>query len=89
MNNNEKALDIIAQEMIRLIERYIPYLPFDQTFKGNIQEKDGNTYKISIKSMIYTVNSINNDTYNVGDVVYVTVPCNNWKNSFIQGKVVK
>lgn len=82
----DKDKDIIEAFNI-LIDAKINSIKFNRTVEGKITGViDNSTYKVKIKNEEYKIRRINDDMYNVGDMVLVLVINNNFSNKVILSK---
>lgn len=83
---NNKALQIIIDKITTIVESRIKKIGYDQTFKSTIWEKNDNgTYQISYLNQKYNVPNALGTTLNVGQSVWVKIPCGILRNMHICG----
>lgn len=88
MDINEQILNSINI----LIKAALQQANFDKTVKAIITYKDKNNlnkYKCNYQGSIYNVTSLNNNEYNIGDLVYILIPASdaNGTGKIILGKI--
>lgn len=82
--------EIILTTIDRLIDGKLRNFKYNHMVSGLITEViSDSTYKVRIQDNIETIKSMNNDTYQVGDVVYVVVWNNNYSDKTIVCKATK
>lgn len=83
MNDNDKALEILANEIINSVKNICSKLHFDCTYIGIISSinKDGYTVKYNGKEINIKTNATN--ILKINDTVKFCVPCGNKRKAFI------
>ena len=83
---NNKALDILINKIISIIDKKTEKLKYDKTFKSTIWGKnDDGTYKISYKNQLYTIYNALGTELNLGQSVWVKIPGGIFRNMHICG----
>ncbi len=78
-----EAIEIIIEERIKRLK-------FNYMVEGTIIEvMDNNTYKVNLFGIETELKSMNNDVYEVGDIVYVVVWNSNYSNKTIVCKATR
>ena len=74
-NENNKALDVLVNKIIYIVERKNEKLKFDKTFKSTIYGKnDDGTYQINYLGQIYNVYNALGTELHLGQSVWVKIP---------------
>ena len=85
-NENNKALDMLVNKIVSIIEHKNEKLKFDKTFKSTIwgKNEDG-TYQISYKNQLYNVYNALGTDLPLGQSVWVKIPSGIFRNIHICG----
>ena len=85
-NENNKALDMLVNKIVSIIEHKNENLKFDKTFKSTIwgKNEDG-TYQISYKNQLYNVYNALGTDLPLGQSVWVKIPSGIFRNIHICG----
>jgi len=87
MGTEKKAINTLMQVISTYIDNALNLAKFDITTKGKIVEILGNTtYRVQIQGTSYIVPCYLNMTFQLNEIVLVTVPQSNWSNIFILSK---
>ena len=74
-NENNKALDMLVNKIVYIVERQSEKLKFDKTFKSTVCKiNDDNTYQISYIGQLYNVPNALGTTLSLGQSVWVKIP---------------
>lgn len=85
-NENNKALDILVDKIMSIIDNKIYNLKYDRTFKSTIWGKNSDgTYKISYMNQLYDVPNALGNNLNIGQSVWVKIPSGIFRNMHICG----
>lgn len=88
---NKMAVDAISNSIVDTLKNMIEKLPYDKTTTGVVKRKYTESsvdyYDVSIKGRTYKCTSLNSVSYSINDRVYLRIPCNDWSNIYIEGKV--
>ena len=89
-NENSKALDILINKILYIVERKNEKIKFDKTFKATIWKinTDG-TYQINYKGQLYSVPNALGTTLSLGQSVWVKIPSGIFRNMHICGVINK
>lgn len=81
--------DTLIEAINILIRSAISKAEFDKTIKATVLYKNNNLYKCDYQGATITASSLNNNQYEIGDVVYILDPAvnNNGTEKIILGKV--
>ena len=73
---NNKAINLLIEKIVSIVDTKISTLKFDKTFKSTVWgiNSDG-TYKISYKNQIYNVPNALGTELSLGQAVWVKIPC--------------
>ncbi|MBS4539829.1 hypothetical protein GOQ27_15245 [Clostridium sp. D2Q-11] len=70
-----------------LIDAKLKSMKFNKTLEGKVTEViDSSTYKVNINNEEYKIRKLNDDIYQVGDIVFVLIINNNFSNKVILSK---
>lgn len=83
MRTSEKAINVLADEIAKAIEKICPSLPFNRTVDGVIIKKTSIGYLVSFEGSERNVSTIGNGEYQQNDRVKVHIPMNNKQNAYI------
>ena len=85
-NENTKALDVLVNKIISIIESKNQQLKYDKTFKSTIwgKNEDG-TYQISYMNQLYNVYNALGTDLELGQSVWVKIPSGIFRNMHICG----
>ena len=85
-NENSKALDVLVNKISSIIEEKNKKLKYDKTFKATIWKinADG-TYQISYMNQLYNVPNALGTELELGQSVWVKIPCGIFRNMHICG----
>jgi len=87
MGTEKKAINTLIQVISTYIDNALNLAKFDITTKGKIVEILSNTtYRVQIQGTSYIVPCYLNMTFQLNEIVLVTVPQSNWSNIFILSK---
>lgn len=76
--------DIIAESIVYAIQKLCEQLEFNRKIEGVIVDKiDDSTYKVKIQNNISKIKSMNDATYEIGDIVEILVFNNNYSDKKI------
>lgn len=86
--DDNDAINTIVRTMKEMCQRLIARGEFDRTVAGIIMELPGTDgkYRVALMSAEYNVKNGTNQVFKKGDSVWVTLPCNSFKNMFISAK---
>ncbi len=85
-NENEKALDVLINKIIFLVDEKIKKLNYDKTFKSTVWGKnDDGTYQISYMNQLYNVYNALGTDLPLGQSVWVKTPAGIFRNMHICG----
>lgn len=77
-----EVLQKLAQAIKSMVQNELKYAKYDRTFKAIISKKISSVkYEINYQNRIYTATT--SRECNVGDIVRVCAPQNNWNDLFI------
>ena len=84
--DNNKALNMLVNKIVSIVEDMIAHLKFDRTFKSTIWKKnqDG-TYKISYMNQLYDVHNALGTDLEIGQSVWVKIPSGIFRDMHICG----
>lgn len=89
MGTENKAVDVLAEQIINAVSACLNSASFDKTKQGIVTASlGGNKYSVKIEGTVYAVPSCTNDTYAVNDNVLVLYIQNDAKRKYIIGKAV-
>lgn len=85
-DENTKALDVLVNKIVSIIENKNQKLKYDKTFKSTIwgKNEDG-TYKISYMNQLYNVYNALGTDLELGQSVWVKIPSGIFRNMHICG----
>ena len=90
MDKNQIAMEQIQKGIENAVNKAIKDAPFDKTEIGkiiSINSSDG-TYDVELNKITYeNIDTLNNMSFNINDMVKVMIPQNNYNNMFIYGKI--
>ena len=91
MNNNEsKALDILVDKIISIVEKKNEKLKYDKTFKSTVWKINENgTYQIRYLGQPYNIHNALGTTLSLGQNVWVKIPSGTFRDMHICGVVKK
>jgi len=76
--------DIMVESVIYAIRELFKELEFNRKIEGVIVDKiDDSTYKVKIQNNISKIKSMNDATYEIGDIVEILVFNNNYSDKKI------
>lgn len=89
MQNENKVLQILCQEILRCVEKKISNAGYDKTYKARILRYDNvkQAYIVSLNNSEAIVKNGSNNRYSNGSFVWVTAPCGDLNNLYISGEV--
>lgn len=86
MDIHSKALDVLIQKIVAIIDSKIANLKFDTTFTTTVWNKnDDGTYQITYMGQKYNVPNISGIPLTTGQTVWVTIPKGVFRNMYICG----
>ena len=85
-DENTKALDVLVNKIVSIIENKNQKLKYDKTFKSTIwgKNEDG-TYQISYMNQLYNVYNALGTDLELGQSVWVKIPSGIFRNMHICG----
>ena len=85
-DENIKALDVLVNKIVSIIENKNQKLKYDKTFKSTIwgKNEDG-TYQISYMNQLYNVYNALGTDLELGQSVWVKIPSGIFRNMHICG----
>ena len=85
-DENTKALDVLVNKIVSIIENKNQKLKYDKTFKSTIwgKNEDG-TYQISYMNQLYNVYNALGTDLELGQSVWVKIPSGVFRNMHICG----
>ena len=85
-DENNKALDVLVNKIVSIIENKNQKLKYDKTFKSTIwgKNEDG-TYQISYMNQLYNVYNALGTDLELGQSVWVKIPSGIFRNMHICG----
>lgn len=85
-NENRTALNMLVNKIIYIVDHKTRKLNYDKTFESVVWDKyDDGTYQINYMGQLYNVyNALGNDL-NIGQSVWVKIPCGIFRNMHICG----
>lgn len=85
-DENTKALDVLVNKIVSIIENKNQKLKYDKTFKSTIwgKNEDG-TYQISYMNQLYNVYNALGTNLELGQSVWVKIPSGIFRNMHICG----
>ncbi|WP_206459468.1 hypothetical protein [Anaerovorax sp. IOR16] len=88
MNYDKQAIKVISNIIIEVIKEYESSYKYDKTVRGIIKQiNSDSTCDVEIQGRVYTsLPSLFDTNYTVNQPVWVTIPCNNWRDMFILGR---
>lgn len=85
-NENSKALDILVDKIISIIDKKLENLKYDKTFKSTVWGiNDDGTYQISYKNQLYNVHNTLGTDLKLGQSVWIKIPSGIFRNMHICG----
>ena len=86
VNENDKALDVLVNKIISIVENMNAHLKYDKTFKSTVwgKNEDG-TYQISYMGQLYNVYNALGTDLKLGQSVWVKIPSGIFRNMHICG----
>ena len=89
MGIKNKAIDVLAEQIISAVSACLSFASFDKTKQGIVTASlGGNKYSVKIEGTVFTVPSCTTDTYSANDNVLVLCIQNDAKRKYIIGKAV-
>lgn len=89
-DEEENAFLQLQQGIINYVEAITQNLAYDRTVIGSVTQKseDEKRFTVKIDKINYErVPKLSHLTINIGDIVKLTVPQNNYNNIYIEGKI--
>ena len=85
-DENTKALDVLVNKIVSIVENKNQKLKYDKTFKSTIwgKNEDG-TYQISYMNQLYNVYNALGTDLELGQSVWVKIPSGIFRNMHICG----
>ena len=85
-NENNKAIDLLVNKIVSIVENKNQKLKYDKTFKSTIwgKNEDG-TYQISYMNQLYNVYNALGTDLELGQSVWVKIPSGIFRNMHICG----
>ena len=85
-DENTKAIDLLVNKIVSIVENKNQKLKYDKTFKSTIwgKNEDG-TYKISYMNQLYNVYNALGTDLELGQSVWVKIPSGIFRNMHICG----
>ena len=85
-DENIKALDVLVNKIVSIVEKKNQKLKYDKTFKSTIwgKNEDG-TYQISYMNQLYNVYNALGTDLELGQSVWVKIPSGIFRNMHICG----
>ena len=86
IDENTKALDVLVNKIVSIVENKNQKLKYDKTFKSTIwgKNEDG-TYQISYMNQLYNVYNALGTDLELGQSVWVKIPSGIFRNMHICG----
>ena len=86
IDENNKALDVLVNKIVSIVENKNQKLKYDKTFKSTIwgKNEDG-TYQISYMNQLYNVYNALGTDLELGQSVWVKIPSGIFRNMHICG----
>ena len=86
IDENTKALDVLVNKIVSIVENKNQKLKYDKTFKSTIwgKNEDG-TYQISYMNQLYNVCNALGTDLELGQSVWVKIPSGIFRNMHICG----
>lgn len=87
---NKKALDVLIDKIIYIVDKKNEKLKYDKTFKSVILGKlSDNIYEINYLGQIYHIPNVPGTAFSVGQLVWVKIPGGDFKEMHICGAAAK
>lgn len=83
MNNNQKAIDILADQIIHTVKTVCSKLEFDKTYFGIISDIKSDGYVIKYNGTDINIKTNAIHVFKKGDTVKFCIPCGNKRKAFI------
>ena len=85
-DKNNKAIDVLVNKIVSIVENKNQKLKYDKTFKSTIwgKNEDG-TYQISYMNQLYNVYNALGTDLELGQSVWVKIPSGIFRNMHICG----
>ena len=90
MDKNEIAIQELKKGIDNAIKQAINNAPFDKTEIGKIVyvNSTNGTYNVELNKITYeNIDTLNNMSFIINDIVKIMIPQNNYNNMFIYGKI--
>lgn len=85
-NSSKKALDVLVDKIVSILDEKMKKLKYDKTFKSTIWGiNDDGTYQISYKNQLYNVCNALGTDLKPGQSVWVKIPGGIFRNMHICG----
>ena len=85
-DENTKALDVLVNKIVSIVENKNQKLKYDKTFKSTIWDKnEDGTYQISYMNQLYNVYNALGTDLELGQSVWVKIPSGIFRNMHICG----
>ena len=86
IDENTKALDVLVNKIVSIVENKNQKLKYDKTFKSTIWDKnEDGTYQISYMNQLYNVYNALGTDLELGQSVWVKIPSGIFRNMHICG----
>lgn len=83
---DKSAISVLADTIKTACQKIVEQASFDKTVGGVITGTSNDKYIVNMLGTTYTVANGTNLTFNTGNGVWVTIPCNKLSNAFIVAK---
>jgi len=86
-SKDTEAVSTISKTIIKAFRGMVNNIPYDVTKRGHIIKIiNGDFYIVKIQGTNYKAPCSTDQSFNVGDAVFITFPQNNKSDGFITGK---
>ena len=82
-NKNQKAIDILSDQIINAVKTVCSKLEFDKTHIGVISEITTNGYIVKYNGTDIKIKTKETSVFKKGDTVKICIPCGNKRKAYI------
>lgn len=83
MNDNDKALEVLANEIINSVKNICSKLHFDCTYIGIISSINKDGYTVKYNGTEINIKTKETSIFKKGDTVKFCIPCGNTRKAYI------
>ena len=82
-NKNQKAIDILSDQIINAVKTVCSKLEFDKTYIGIVSSVNKNGYTVQYNGTEINIKTKETSVFKKGDTVKICIPCGNKRKAYI------